>query len=122
MNFIEALKTGLVVKYPRTLSYKDHYLNVTSHIAPNCWIDPVWLLSLNCLSKEDLLAEDWEVQKEEKVVGITKSKFLEAVKEVMIEKMAEKCHVYHGPYGNDVNYLDVQNFEGWPELMKKLGL
>lgn len=69
MNLIDAIKSGLPLRRPnKSFSYINPMsyfaLRNKTMIAPGTWIDPDFFLSQYHLTKEDVLANDWEIKLE----------------------------------------------------------
>lgn len=69
MTIIEAFKTGLLVRRPKTIfvvnkpiAYGNGYQPV--YLESKMWKNPEWLLHNYHLTIEDILADDWEVKGE----------------------------------------------------------
>jgi len=88
MTFIEAIRTGRPLRR-KTRGMRCHPAFLGCHgIQASCWnpsnwYDPGYLLFTAELDKEDVLAEDWEV--EEKPVSITATQYWEAYRAVMVK-------------------------------------
>ena len=69
MNIIKAFASGKPVRRKgKTFSYdsSDGYSYYpTTHIHPDTFIDPQFLLSVVHLTEQDILANDWQVKKDE---------------------------------------------------------
>lgn len=68
MNLIEALKKDMPIRLKgRTFSYSNSmFSDVITHIHPKAWIDPLYLLDVIKLTKEDILSNKGEVKKKSK--------------------------------------------------------
>lgn len=79
MTIIEAIKSGKPLRRRnKTFSYVSGsgMGEYRTYIAPGTPMSPEYLLEVIKLSKEDVLADDWEV--EEKKVEITRDKLMNA--------------------------------------------
>lgn len=66
MNIIEALKTELPLRRKgKNFHYINHYGYSSSSvfISSKTWISPEFLLTVIHLTKDDILATDWQVKK-----------------------------------------------------------
>jgi hypothetical protein len=85
VTIVEAIKSGKPLRRRnKTFSYVSGsgMGGYRTYITPGTPMAPEYLLEVIKLTKEDILADDWEV--EEKKVEITKAQLLAALKEVRV--------------------------------------
>src|SRR6266853_2331181 len=112
MNFVEALK----IKRP------IRRIGKASHVGSDGlgWVDPDYLLTTfnsGFLTKEDILAEDWEVRSE--TIELSKEQFFESVVDVAKRKAIADWTVEYYPSTFDKYILECV-VPIW-ELMKSKG-
>ena len=78
------------------------------------WIHPDYFIRVMGVSKEDILADDWEIQS--KPIEITREQFYDALKAAYIAEDARKSPRAHSGYSYDAHSFIIAH------LAKELGL
>jgi hypothetical protein len=104
MNIIEAIKSG------RALARRDNPKHRGSQ--GNGFVDPDFLIEYMRLTKEDILAEDWEIEDDE--IKITKSELIRAIGETAKERASKRGFKLNA-YASEAIIEELESF------LKRLG-
>lgn len=117
MNLHEALKTGKNIRRTGRSTWSAPHGNsyITDPLQGH-WMAPDFYLDRVGVDKEDLLAEDWEVQ--EKEVKITRTLFLTALHKAMVDQSGKRILTW----SDDLLIEQALSRTIIPQLIQYLGL